>query len=344
MFIKRLVRLVLTLSVGLCRLFIPKKSVILVGSYFGYVGEAKAYYDFLNDRGEVFFVFRNAPKIFDSRFVRMYSVRWLWLVLRSKMFIVSHICSDVFPIKPAGVLLVNVWHGEPLKRIGFDSKVEKLWLDKKGNSEYLLWDFLVVSNERYKQKMLSATRLPNEKIVVAGSLLHSSIVKKRLSVKTNFSNRGLRVLFLPTFRNSPFFKSSMELISFKEDLNALGVSIDIKPHPNELRNIDFGNILPTQMDPYELIEGYDLVLTDYSSILFDCMSLGIPFALWVPDIVDYEASIGGFYDDIQKLESARFVAYSSKCLVRNLSVFEKCKATSLNSSVTYDLGFLENYL
>ena len=54
-------------------------------------------------------------------------------------------------------------------------------------------------------------------------------------------------------------------------------------------------------DMYELLAGCDAVLTDYSSIVFDGIAMGVPTFLYVSDYEDYVRERGGLVWDIDKL-------------------------------------------
>ena len=75
-----------------------------------------------------------------------------------------------------------------------------------------------------------------------------------------------------------------------------------KPHPRDADDLrGLGLPVFTNEDlrgcgvtPYELFGAGDLLVTDYSSVSTERAELGLPYALWCPDLEDFAASYRGF--------------------------------------------------
>jgi CDP-glycerol glycerophosphotransferase (TagB/SpsB family) len=51
--------------------------------------------------------------------------------LKAKFFVTTHNYQDVYYVKNKKTVVINLWHGTSLKKMGFDAKVEKKILSKR---------------------------------------------------------------------------------------------------------------------------------------------------------------------------------------------------------------------
>ncbi|EIV8617560.1 CDP-glycerol glycerophosphotransferase family protein [Vibrio vulnificus] len=339
---KKLIKLISQLIVDILRVvikFFYKKNVVLISSHFGFTGEAKyVYFNLIETKccDKIFWVYyKDKPNIDSSHVLKKRTISYFFYLVVSKYIVVSHRLADVSYIKPKDCLLINVWHGEPLKKIGYDSEIEKEWIEsqsyKYGYTEYDTWDFISVNNDRFRHKMLSATKIDGSKVVCVPSMLHSRLSKKR--VKPEGLNKN-KILYIPTFRPYPYNFDLMEsklLISYIEKNN---IDFDIKFHPmypvEKKVKSENVNILPSGIDINEIYDFYDLIISDYSSAIFDAEAVGIPSLLYVPDFIQYKNTIGGFYDKFEDLSFVLGVASNEKDLVAKLNFILSTKEHILN--------------
>lgn len=200
--------------------------------------------------------------------------------------------------------IIQLWHGIPLKKIAYDDKLYSF----KHNENSLKWKIkvffkstlfpflnyvnepsliLALSNET--QDIFSqAFRIPKETVVITGYprndiLLNSSLVKRgELERK--------KVIYMPTFRGS--INSNFDLfLQYGFDIEKMDIflaeqnmQLDIKLHPFNrpssklIKKLDESkNIFFLDHDAiYEVINRYDMLITDYSSIYFDYLLLDRP--------------------------------------------------------------------
>ena len=88
-------------------------------------------------------------------FVKKYSFKWLFLALGAKASVFSHNISDVLFFVIPDVLNVNLWHGRPIKKIGYDSSVERKWIKDKSELfiplPYDEWDYVLAHDSEHKK-------------------------------------------------------------------------------------------------------------------------------------------------------------------------------------------------
>src|SRR5690606_7028458 len=127
-----------------------------------------------------------------------WGIKTIILVVRAKYFIISHNVKDVFPVIPLRGIIINLWHGTPIKKIGLDSRIEQEWIENLVRSgrtlPYERWNYFISATDFTSSIFKSAMKLPSSKIKPLGqprtdSLYQASIDEK---VKTEIEE-GLRI-------------------------------------------------------------------------------------------------------------------------------------------------------
>ena len=111
------------------------------------------------------------------------------------------------------------------------------------------------------------------------------------------------VLWVPTFRGNPGIASVKgldDILHARDQLKDTHYFI-IKLHPHTQAHIEGTNC---SISSEELLPVADVVITDYSSILFDAMIYKHPLILFVPDLDEYLGN-RGFYLDYNTLPGLR---------------------------------------
>lgn len=225
------------------------------------------------------------------------SIKHYWLALIAARYIVTHKIKDVFFVKPTTVLLFNIWHGLPIKPIGNLSKLECLWiadqLKYRGRCEYSYWDVVLCYSEAHKNIMKSVTNdLCGEYRVIGNANLNSILNKKKMLVR---DEGGLiKVLYCPTFRAGACVDiSSLNVLADKlKDSH----SFVFKFHPLMQENIEFSG-LESDMSTYDMILESDVVITDFSSLIFDVLFLKGRVISYAYDYLSYVESTGALLFD-----------------------------------------------
>ncbi len=214
------------------------------------------------------------------------------------------ICDNFLPAssckKRKETTLVQLWHsGGILKKSGYDTK-EDIPSIYKG-SVYKNYDMVTVSAPALIPIFTNAMRL-REGVVKATGISRSDFYFDKEWNEANRSTfyemypeaKGKKViLWAPTFRGN----AGMPALCGMEDIkSAIDETKDsyfwvIKLHPHlEGHGIHSNCPLPSE----QLLYVADLMITDYSSILFDYMAYEKPFVLFAPDFAEYERT-RGFY-------------------------------------------------
>jgi CDP-glycerol glycerophosphotransferase len=294
-----------------------KKKIVLYGTGFrSYTGLAK--YQFLHDVGkrDAYWVAHSTAEARELRSKELPAVRKFspsyWLVLiRTKRIFITHNVSDVVPTKLCFLEVHNLWHGVPLKKIGFDSNIEKKWLISKteagDRTPYEDWDVVYAQSEHQKDIFVRAFRIEEEKIRVEVPQAIRFVCEQRRRTESGKRSDGKLLLYLPTFRNDGSDESVIlrTLRKIEQRFGSNVEKIAFKPHPlismqgGLMEAVGKMNIcsIPEKQDVFELLSTADILVTDYSSVAYDYQQASgeAVYVDW-DDRRDYESKVGGLYD------------------------------------------------
>ena len=227
-----------------------------------------------------------------------------------------------FRIEPSSnQVVVNLWHGTPLKRIGKLSDDKNLLTEKLDNFTYVL-----ASSDLYAPVMAEAFGCSISKVKVLGHtrndyLFSSGDSFKKVGLDVEKFNKC--ILWMPTFRQSkdnrfsdsdfldsetllPILDEYEKLTMFDEKLQALNVLLVIKVHPYaKFKEVQLTNILMMKNEDiiskgvklYEFVKEFDALITDYSSIYFDFMLMNRPLGFTLDDYQSYSCKRGFVFDN-----------------------------------------------
>ncbi len=302
---------------GASKLSRNRKKYILFGSNSGFSDNAKYLYLEFLDKGienaywvakskkdEEFLKRRNLPYVVWSK------AMWVRIVVDAKAAFFTHGINDIAPALPNNVLKINLWHGTPLKRIGYDSVIDfrKSKLRKYiGFSDvYSKWNYMLASSSSSLKILSKATGLPAHRFIKARQPRNEILFNSKENAENTYVLKF--ALYLPTFRDSGEVDHINEFIDIWKDVYAVtGIKLCIKLHPFDLKKV---NIPKTDflIQPCDVVHDSDVqvlllrtacLITDYSSVIFDYLILKKPILFYVPDLTKYQALRGGnFYIEL----------------------------------------------
>ena len=227
--------------------------------------------------------------------------------------------DSTFPgrfIKKEGQVYLNVWHGTPLKCMGRDNVDERYSM---GNviRNLLMSDYLLYPNRFMEEKMTGAYMLQN---LYQGEIIHDSYPRNEIffhseqgeKLKKELGLQGKQItVYMPTFRGKADAVDSDSAVErVKEYLQTCDQLLRddqvllVKLHPfvgNALEFHSYRHIrrFPQVYDTYDILNMCDVLVTDYSSVMYDFANSGKRIILFAYDIEDYTGS-RGMYEDIRQ--------------------------------------------
>ena len=223
----------------------------------------------------------------------------VWKALRAKYWFVNSYSSDIMYCLSGGATIVNLWHGVGLKRCEFNIKdgvlanryVKQTFKERFYHPEsFKRPDYLLSSTEFQSKMFASAFRISLEKCLNLGYPRNEILKKDQVDVLTfvekyepsetrqliNKCTQFDRVyIYMPTWRDSQknVFAQQMDLHKLSEVLKKQNALLLLKPHPNTIVDSIYqaDNIVLVErtVDIYGVLPFTDVLITDYSSILYD---------------------------------------------------------------------------
>jgi CDP-glycerol glycerophosphotransferase len=221
--------------------------------------------------------------------------------------------------KRPGTFYLQTWHGTPLKRIHNDV----LWAPE-GRLAYLehdiaRWDALLspnaVSTPRFRQAF-GFTGPVHETGYPRNDLLSSprrDEVRAQVRAQLGIDEGTRVVLYTPTWRDDLVFEGTggrdfefpVDLADFTDRLGGDHVLL-LRLHSMVSDRLEAIEGMPVRdvsghPDIRDLYLAADLLVTDYSSTMFDFSITGKPILLFPYDLAEYRDRLRGFYFDLEEV-------------------------------------------
>jgi CDP-glycerol glycerophosphotransferase len=213
---------------------------------------------------------------------------------------------------------LQTWHGTPLKRIGFDIKVDGPETVGLYNfyHESRNWNGLISANSHSSKKFATAFKHKGDLLEIGYPANDIFYQKDSYQIRRSETRKRLGlspeehiILYTPTWRDSHkigHWQFEFELTPDFDKLIEEGcdstvlvrqhhLTINRRPTKNA-RVID----VSAYPDVYDLMVAADVLITDYSAISFDWCCSRKPIVFYTPDIEEYKSQARGFYFSLEE--------------------------------------------
>lgn len=326
----------------LMRLLPIKKNLVVYDSFWAskYNDNPKSMYQYLYQNHpelEHVWLLKNTNIIIDgpARKVRKNSLKYWYYLARGKYFIENTNMPNQFSKRNKQVE-VQTFHGTFMKTMGFDEPVFKYGSKKKQENFEMRnkrWDLAISPSPYMTKKVRDAFDYKNE-VVESGyprnDQLYTQNTEKRITeIKDSLGiplNKKV-ALYAPTYRNKEGFDFNIDLQKMKEKLNDKYVLL-VRLHYFVANRINIENYSSFAIDVsnYDEINDLylisDVLITDYSSVMFDFGHLKKPMIFFAYDYEDYINDVRGVYLDYKETVPGPIVRTSSE-LTNSLMNIEK---------------------
>ncbi|GAA0395383.1 hypothetical protein GCM10009530_53640 [Microbispora corallina] len=211
--------------------------------------------------------------------------------------------------KPAGQLYVQTWHGTPLKRLARDARdmpyAQKI-PEEDLAGQVATWDVLVSPNP-------FSTPILRRAFGYDGEVLESGYPRNDVLFRPEARERARRRLGVPEGRRAVLYAPTWR----DDELDRPGLPLDAGRVAAALGGGDVllvrahylmagRTVIPAPAidvtkfpDMAELLAAADVLVTDYSSAMFDFACTGRPMIFFTPDLERYRDEVRGFYLDVE---------------------------------------------
>ena len=275
-----------------------------------------------------------------AELVSPHTARYLRVLGEAGCLVTANSLPGYFLKKEAAVYL-QTWHGTPLKRIGFDMTARALHQHRAYLREFARdvskWDYLISPNRfstdvlrrafRFSGRVLETGYPRNDRLKSDARDEIREATRDRLGIDPD--SRAL--LYAPTLRDGARFELRLDLEEMLNQLTAPHVVLLRRHHidradgtPMTPGTLDVSHI----SDIRDLYLAADVLITDYSSAMFDFAVTGKPILFFTYDLAEYRDQLRGFYFDFEReapgpiLQSTREVIDALNALAEVTSQYE----------------------
>lgn len=308
-----------------------RKDTILFESNLGrnYTGNPRYIYEEMVKQGldqqyHCYFILEN-PQITlpgAGKTIKRSRLRYFYLLATAGIWV----CDSRLPryvIKRPETAYIQTWHGTPLKKLALDmeevSMAGETTIESYKKNFYenaQTWDYLISQNAfstaifrrafAFKKQILEIGYPRNDILIRENNPEKKAELKKKFHLPEDKKV----ILYAPTWRDNEFygkgkykFGPQMAFGKMQKELGKEYCMI-VKYHYLVMDNInweayqDFIYACDLHYDIAELYLVADLLITDYSSVMFDYSLLKRPIFFYVYDLENYQNNIRGFYFDL----------------------------------------------
>jgi CDP-glycerol glycerophosphotransferase len=236
--------------------------------------------------------------------------------LESADLLIANTHTEVEWRKPAGATYFQTWHGTPLKRIHYDVLIAPPGRLDRLDRDVAKWDLLLSPNAVSTPLLRSAFGFDGE-ILETGyprnDLLSSprqTEVGTRVRSELGIPDGATTVLYAPTWRDDEIYTDEPSEVPFALDPSAFtsvlgdGHVLLVRAHAmatGRSRMAESPGVRDVSFYPdvRELYAVADVLVTDYSSAMFDFAITGRPIVFYAYDLDRFRDSVRGFYLDFE---------------------------------------------
>lgn len=268
---------------------------------------------------------------------------------------IDNVRKSEHPFKRKNQFYIQTWHGSiSLKKIEKDAEKKlNIYYLHKAKKDSRMAD-LMVSNGHFSSEMYRRAFWYDKEIIEAGSPRcdvlfnqdQKKVIKDRVYKFFDLKAKDKILLYAPTFRNN------LDLSVYDIDFNQLlklekfkDYKVLLRHHPNIADKFsgqkDDDNIYNASAyaDMYELLSVADILITDYSSTMFEFAYQKKPVFLYTKDLLAYKQERDVYFD----LKDLPFpYAKDNKELVQIIKNFDLVKYQAELNTFYKDLGVIED--
>lgn len=233
----------------------------------------------------------------NTRTVKMDSFKYLVTALAADTWVTNVNIERGLHFKKKHTYYVNTWHGVPLKKVGNHVK-------GRNDFNFSTVDLFTYSSQFEKDVYLEAFRLKEANLFKYGMprndlVIHNSqLIKDKVKENLKISDKKI-ILYAPTWHDDIEDIADIDYKSWEKVLADEYVLL-VKAHHFSKGAFSISNSFVHDVSDYEntneLIVAADILITDYSSIMFDFSILSKPILLLQKNIEKYKEERGVYFD------------------------------------------------
>lgn len=233
----------------------------------------------------------------NTEVVKMDSLQYLMTALKANYWITNVNIERGLHFKKSYTKYINTWHGVPLKKIGND-------VQGRSDFNFSSVDLFCYSGAFEANIYEQAFKIKPDNMYLYGMPRNDVVIKNNISIKQKVLNQyniqdKKIILYAPTWREDANDLKLMDISKWQETLSDEFVLM-VKGHGLSqgfnIKDSSFVVDVTDYEETSELIVASDILITDYSSIMFDFALTSKPVMIYAPDLDKYVAERGVYFD------------------------------------------------
>lgn len=251
---------------------------------------------------------------------------------RSK-YLFTDTSFNSFYIKRPEQVVINTWHGTPLKKMARDV-LNRVYDCGNVQKCFIISDYLIYPNKYMEDIMLDKYMIRNitdAQILESGyprnAIFYNKDRVEEIRKENNLEGKQV-IVYMPTWRGIMTKRENkrqiLEIQNYFEEIDKKlkdNQILYVKLHVFVKKSIDCSKYkhikeFPRGYETYDFLNVADILVTDYSSVFFDYANSGKKIILFIYDEKDY-LSVRGTYIDFKELPFAK--VYNSNQLIEEIN-------------------------
>ncbi len=303
---------ILATPIFLLSFLIPKnKKLWLFGSWSGvrYADNSKYLFEYiLKNKTDINAIWFTKDKLLYKELlskgipcVYRNSIKAIYYCLRANFAVITqkkstdiHLILNYYSTK-----LIQLWHGIPLKKIHYDDNIRPPRKKRLRNiflpTMNTKFSMIIACSDEDRAHFSTAFKTDLKSVKITGYPRNDLLIE-------NIINTTKKIIYMPTFRKKvgsqvDFFKPyAFDKTKTLNLLSSHNAELNFKLHPvnlpnklfvDEINNSERLHFLDENLDIYETLNQYDILITDFSSIYFDFLLLNKPIIFSTFDFNNY---------------------------------------------------------
>ncbi|TLS46435.1 bifunctional glycosyltransferase family 2 protein/CDP-glycerol:glycerophosphate glycerophosphotransferase [Streptomyces montanus] len=233
-----------------------------------------------------------------------------WTALARSKYLVNNVNFDRRLVKRRGQVFVQTQHGTPLKRMGLDLLDRPAAVGDTDVRRMLAncdkWDYVLSANRHSTlvwERVYPAAYTTLEYGYPRNDIYHRATAKDvaRLRENLGIPPDSIVILYAPTHRD--YRRTQRHSLDLERMLRALGPNFTVLTRAHHFYDsalADEGSSRLIDVSDHPSVEflclASDVLVTDYSSLMFDYANLDRPIVVYADDWEAYDAARGTYFD------------------------------------------------
>lgn len=279
-----------------------KPYIVFLGFDYSYRGNSKYLFEYIKNHTN-FTVYFITDEQQGESFVSPQHSETQNLIEQAQVLVLESYIPD--GLKPNGTI-IQLWHGTPIKKLFLDSN--ELHQNKniynyraRKYNKLIKHNYFITDTKEINSVFNTAFPMQETKIISSGYPRNQFLIEhnednqliSQIKEDLQLNNHKQTILYVPTWRDN---KEEQYLLEFPKEITD-HYNIIYKCHIED-KNIKKTNYIdPLDYETQQLILVADMLISDYSSIIFDALTIDKKVYLYTPDFESYKYH-RGLYEEV----------------------------------------------